>query len=140
MIHTRLAVFVVLAFQGAASFAGEAVVSAQYLEGRWSMDGKAGCGSNDSQIVVFRNNGTLEVARGGEVNRLGFWRVVNDTIVANTLTKPAERENYHPFFGDSYRYEYVTPTIVKAEKDAFTVAIGSDLEKQRREVTLTRCP
>jgi len=60
--------------------------------------------------------------------------------VANTLTKPAERENYHPFFGDSYRYEYVTPTVVKAEKDAFTLSIGSDLEKEKREVTLTRCP
>ncbi|MFZ0470616.1 MAG: hypothetical protein WAL92_16960 [Thiogranum sp.] len=140
MIHTRLAVLVLLAFQGAASYADEAVVSVQYLEGTWSLDGKAGCGSNDAQIVVFHNNGTLEVARGGEVNRLGFWRVVKNTIVANTLTKPAERENYHPFFGDSYRYEYVTPTIVKAEKDAVTLTIGSDLEKEKREVTLTRCP
>lgn len=140
MIKVRLAVFILSALSGAASFADNAVVSAQYLEGRWSFDGKAGCGSSDARYVVFRNNGTLEVGQGAEVNRLGFWRITDDTIVANTLTKPMERDAYNPFFGTSYRYEYVTPRIVAAGKDTFTVSIGSDVEKEKREVTLTRCP
>jgi len=133
-------VFTLAAMQSAASFAGEVTISPEYFHGMWSLGGKAGCGSSNVDYVLFRQNGTLEVGQGGRVHRIGFWTTVNDTLVANTLTAPLETEESHPFFGDSYRYEYVAPKIVGAEQDTFTVSIGSDLEKEKRKATLTRCP
>ena len=140
MPNIKVAAFVVLVFQSVVSHAGEITIPADYLYGRWSFDGKAGCGSSEAGYVLIRENGTLEVGRSGQVNRIGFWRVSGDTIVANTLTKPTERDPYNPFFGDTYRYEYVTRRVVKADRDSFTVVMGSDLEKQKRQLVLTRCP
>jgi hypothetical protein len=133
-------VFILMAVQSAASFAGELVISPEYLNGKWSLTGKAGCGSSNADYVLFRQNGTLEVMQGGRINRIGFWKTVNDTIVANTLTAPIETEETYPFFGDSYRYDYVSSKVVNAEQDTFTVSMGSDLEKEKRKATLTRCP
>ena len=130
---------VVLSFQSAAAFAGDALVSPDYLQGKWGLDGKESCASATSKYVLFRNNGTVEVGRGDQVTRVGFWKITSDnTIVGHTLTAPTHHEDYHPFFRDSYRYEYMSPQVVSTEQDAFSVIIGSDLEK--KTVTLTRCP
>ncbi len=114
--------------------------SPEYFYGRWSLAGKAGCGSGNTDYVLFRDNGTLEVRQAGRVNRIGFWKLVNDSIVANTLTAPMETERSYPFFGESYRYEYISSRIAGADQDAFSVSMGSDLEKEKRTATLTRCP
>lgn len=140
MHRIRLALMVLLAFQASASFGEDVAVSADYLHGTWSLNGKEGCGSSDARYVLFRKNGTLEVGQGEQVQRVGFWHIVNDAIVANTLMAPNVAEDYHPFFRDSYRYEYFAPRVVHAEPGAFSVLIGSDLEKNREQVTLTRCP
>jgi hypothetical protein len=141
MTRKRLfASFIVVALHSAASSAAEFATSPDYFYGVWSLGGKAGCGSSDAEYVLFRSNGTLEVGQGGQVNRVGFWAITNDTIVANTLTAPLKTEESHPFFGESYRYEYVAPTVVSAEQGTFAISIGSDLEKEKRTVTLTRCP
>jgi hypothetical protein len=133
-------VFILAAVQSAAAVAGDVVISPEYFHGKWSLAGKAGCDASDADYVLFRKNGTLEVMQGGQINRIGFWKAVNDTIVANTLTAPTETEATYPFFGDSYRYDYVSSKIVNAEQDTFAVSIGSDLEKEKRQATLTRCP
>jgi hypothetical protein len=131
----------VLGVQASAISAVEPVeMTPDYLRGTWSLDGKAGCGSSNARYVMFRNNGTLEVGQGGEVRRVGFWHLVEDAIVANTLTAPNVDADYHPFFRDSYRYEYVAPRVVRTEADSFAVVIGSDLEKEKQQVMLTRCP
>jgi len=140
MHSIRLALMALLALQTSASFGEDVAVSADYLHGTWSLEGKEGCGSSDARYVLFRKNGTLEVGANGQIQRVGFWRIVNDAIVANTLMAPNVTEDYHPFFRDSYRYEYVAPRVVHTEPGALTVVIGSDLEKNKEQVTLTRCP
>jgi hypothetical protein len=130
---------VVLSFQSVSVYAGDALISVDYLQGRWSLDGKEGCASAASKYVLFRNNGTVEVGRGDQVTRVGFWTITSDNIiVGHTLTAPTHHEDYHPFFRDSYRYEYMSPQVVNTEQDEFSVAIGSDLEK--KTVKLNRCP
>lgn len=140
MHHVRLALTVLLASQAGVSFGEDFAISADYLQGSWSFDGKGGCGSTDARYLVFRKNGTLEVGQGEQAQRVGFWTIIDNAIVANTLTAPNVAEDYHPFFRDSYRYEYVAPRVVRAAPDTFTVIMGSDLEKEKQEVTLTRCP
>lgn len=133
--------FCTLALQSVFSHGDEAaVLSPVYLQGTWSLDGKEGCGAGSARYVLFRNNGTLEVGQGAQAQRVGFWRIINDAIVANTLTAPNVTEEYHPFFRDSYRYEYVAPRVVKTGAESFTIEIGSDLEKEKQQVELTRCP
>ena len=140
MTHLRHLVFMAaIAVTTAASLADETTVTPDYLVGNWSLDGKAGCGSADARYVLFRDNGTVEVGRGAAVTRVGFWKIVDDTIVAHTLTAPAEHEEYHPFFQSSYRYEHIVPRIGQTEKDTFAVTVGSDIDKQKEHYTLTRC-
>ena len=128
----------VLSFQSMVVVAGNTQISADYLQGKWSLDGKDGCSSDGSKYVLFRDNGTVEVGQGNRVTRVGFWKITNDdTIVGHTLTSPTQHEDYHPFFRDSYRYEYMSPQVVTAEQNTFSVMIGSDLEK--KTVTLVRC-
>jgi len=130
---------VVLSLQSVAAFADSELVSADYLQGKWSLDGKEACTTAVSKYVLFRKNGTVEVGRGDLVTRVGFWKITSqNTIVGHTLTAPTQHEDYHPFFRDSYRYEYMSPQVVTTEQDVFSVSIGSDLEK--KVVTLTRCP
>lgn len=139
-MRTRtLLVCLALMLPGAWSHAGDVSVSPEYLRGMWSFDGKTGCGSSNARYVLFRANGTLEVGQGNQVQRVGFWKIVDNSIVANTLTAPNATEEYHPFFRDSYRYEYVAPRVVKMEPDSFAVEMGSDIEKEKRQVMLTRC-
>jgi hypothetical protein len=128
---------IVLSFHSAA-FADGGQVTADYLAGKWSLDGKEGCSTTASKYVLFRENGTAEVGRGDQATRVGFWKIANNTIIGHTLTAPTQREDYHPFFRDSYRYEYMSPQIVSAEQDVLSVTVGSDLEKET--FTLTRCP
>jgi len=137
----QLLLLYILGVQATAiSAAGTVALTPDYLHGTWSLDGKVGCGSSNARYVQFRNKGTLEVGQGGGVRRVGFWHLIDDVIVANTLTAPNVSEDYHPFFRDSYRYEYVAPRVVHIEADSFAVVIGSDLEKEKQQVMLTRCP
>lgn len=129
----------VLLLPAAAPRAADVAVTPDYLHGLWSFDGKTGCGSANSRYVLFRDNGTLEVGQGAQAQRVGFWNIVDSAIVANTLTAPNTTEEYHPFFRDSYRYEYVAPRVVRVEQDSFAVELGSDIEKEKRQVMLTRC-
>lgn len=123
----------------AASLADDATLTPDYLVGSWSLDGKAGCSSANARYVLFRDNGTVEVGQDNEVARVGFWKIADDTIVAHTLVAPQEHEEYHPFFQDNYRYEYIAPRVAKTEPDALTVTVGSDIEKQKSQHILTRC-
>lgn len=128
----------VLSFCGNAAQASDEQVSADYLEGKWSLDGKEGCNTATSKYVLFRKNGTAEVGRGDQATRVGFWKVMNNTIIGHTLTAPTQREDYHPFFRDSYRYEYMSPQITSVEQNTLSVTVGSDLDKET--FTMTRCP
>jgi hypothetical protein len=127
-----------LLMQGATAIAETVPLSAAYLQGIWILDGKEGCKSDAARYVLFRDNGTLEAGRGGLATRVGFWKIVNEnTIVGHTLSAPSQHEEYHPFFRDNYRYEYMSPQVVKAEQDTFTVTVGSDLGKE--SYALIRC-
>lgn len=128
----------VLLFQGAVAIAESVSLSAAYLQGLWSLDGKEGCTSEAARHVLFRDNGTLEISRGKQASRVGFWEIANDnTIIGHTLSAPSQHEEYHPFFRNTYRYEYMSPQVVTVEQDSFTVMVGTDLEKEN--YTLIRC-
>lgn len=129
----------VLTLSGTPAFAESAALTESYLYGRWSLDGEGGCASPQARYVLFRDNGSVEVGRGNTASRVGFWKIVNgDTIVGHTLSAPLERKEYHPFFRDTYRYEYMSPRVESTRADSFTVTVGSDLDATR--YTLTRCP
>ena len=64
--------------------AEEVALSADYLEGWWSLDGKEGCNVIDTRYVLFRDNGTVESGRGTVPNGVGEWSVgpLSDTDAA----------------------------------------------------------
>ena len=118
--------------------AEEVALSADYLEGWWSLDGKEGCNVIDTRYVLFRDNGTVESGRGTVPNVVGYWSVVGDALIGHTLQTPVTREDdWHPFVGKGYRYERMAPRVTRVTQDAFDVELGSDLEM--RQYTLTRC-
>ncbi len=129
----------VLSFHNAAAVTGGTPLSVDYLLGAWSLDGKEACGSADYRYVQMKKNGTLEVGQGNHVTRVGFWNIMNeDIIVAHTLRAPTQGEEYHPFLRDTFRYERMAAQVLSIEPDAFSISVGSDLDKQG--FTLTRCP
>lgn len=133
-----LTLSLLLSLQSFPALSAESGLSQDYLAGRWSVEGKAGCESSTGQYVVFRQNGTVEAGRGEVPGIVGFWELLSDGIAAHTLRTPVERvEDWHPFLRDSYRYEYMKPEVVRVESDVLELDIGNDLQRER--VTLTRC-
>ena len=51
---------ILLTLKAATALAAEAVLSSDYLQGKWSESGKQGCTSDRAGYVIFNNNRTLE--------------------------------------------------------------------------------
>jgi len=131
-------IFIVSILQVAALHAAENAISSDYLLGKWSSGGKAGCASDQATHVVFHDNHTLKAGQGKTVNTVGFWNVVQDRIILHLLIAPSQTQEAHPFFQHSYHYQHMAPTVLGAKADSidFTHDIGVDARQSR---TLTRC-
>ena len=133
-----LLVFVFSTLQITSSYAAGPAISSDYLLGKWSSGGKAGCASDQATHVVFHDNHTLEAGQGRTINTVGFWDVARNKVILHLLVAPSRTQNAHPFFQQSYHYEYMAPTVLGVGEDGleFTHDIGVDAGSKR---TLTRC-
>ena len=131
-------IFIFSILQITTLYAAENVFSSDYLLGKWSSGGKAGCASDQATHVVFHDNHTLKAGQGKTVSTVGFWNVVQDRIILHLLVAPSSTQDAHPFFQQSYHYQYMAPTVLGAKADSidFTHDIGVDA---RQSKTLTRC-
>ena len=130
--------FIFTILQITTSYAAEDAISGDYLLGKWSSGGKAGCASDMATHVVFHNNHTLESGQGKTVGTVGYWDVAQNRVILHLLVAPSQTRDAHPFFQQSYHYQYMAPTVVgvKADSFDFTHDIGVDAGNRR---TLTRC-
>ena len=131
-------IFIVSILQVAALHAAENAISSDYLLGKWSSGGKAGCASDQATHVVFHDNHTLKAGQGKTVSTVGYWDVAKDRIILHLLVAPSQTQDAHPFFQQSYHYQYMAPTAlgVKADSIDFTHDIVIDAGNRK---TLTRC-
>jgi hypothetical protein len=126
------------AFFAANGSAAEVKVSSEYLEGKWVFGEKQGCGSSEADYMIMHKNGTVEMGQGETVRILGFWDLDNATLTMHMLVSPKGTKVRNPFYGDSYRYQYITAQVLETRPDAFGVILGMNVEAGVQ--TLTRCP
>ena len=129
--------FIVLTLQGATLFAAEAVLSSDYLQGKWSESGKQGCTSEHAGYVMFHNNRILEVGRGKTVSAVGFWELGEDTVTLHLLVSPSGGGE-HPFYQKRYYYQYMSPKMLSIQSDRFDYTHDTGVQAGEKR-TLTRC-
>ena len=132
----HLALMALLALQIPTALAQEVKLSPAYLAGTWSMSGSEGCGS--ANYVLFRGNRTLEMGTGKAAGITGFWELNKDTIILHMLVAPRGGNSQHPFYQDSYFYQYRAAQVLGVRGDAFDVSVGAQ-PAQGEQYTLTRC-
>ena len=132
-----IAFFIALTLQGATSLAAEAVLSSDYLQGKWSEKGNQGCTSDHAGYVVFNNNGTLQAGHGKTIRAVGFWELNDGAVTLHMLVSPSGGGG-HPFYQQRYYYQYLSPKMLGLQADSFeyTQDTGAQAGEKR---TLTRC-
>jgi len=139
MTHIKTVLFfIVLTLHGATSLAGEAVLSSDYLQGKWSESGKQGCTSDHAGYVIFRNNRTLETGHGQTVSAVGFWELGDDTVTLHLLVSPTTGGAAHPFYQARYYYQYMSPKMLNMRSDGFDYTHDTAAQAGEKK-TLTRC-
>jgi hypothetical protein len=126
------------AFLAATGSAAEVKVSSDYLEGKWVLGEKQGCGSSEADYLIMRRNGAVEMGQGETVKILGFWELDKDTLTLHMLVSPKATKAQNPFYRESYHYQYIAAQVLETRQDAFDVFTGTDVEGVKH--TLTRCP
>jgi hypothetical protein len=132
----QLALLVLLALQIPTTLAQEVELSPAYLAGTWSLSGSEGCGS--ANYVLFRDNHTLELGTGKTAGITGFWELNKNTIILHMLVAPRGGNSSHPFYQDSYFYQYRAAQVLGTQRDSFDVSVGAQ-PAQGEQYTLTRC-
>ena len=140
MTHIKTVLFlVVLSIQSATvAVAADAALSASYLEGKWSDSGKQGCTSEHASYVIFHGNRTVQAGQGKSVSAVGFWEMADDTVILHLLVSPSTGEGRHPFYQQSYYYQYMSPKILSIQPDSFDFTRDTGVQAGKKE-TLTRC-
>lgn len=130
--------FIVLTLQGATSLAAEAVLSSDYLQGKWSESGKQGCTGDLAGYVIFNNNRTLEAGHGQTVSAVGFWELGEGNVTLHLLVSPASGGGGHPFYQKRYHYQYMSPKMLSLQADSFDYTHDTGVQAGEKR-TLTRC-
>ena len=102
----RLLLLAVFIFSGTPSFAADVKLTPGFLGGKWSTEGKQGCGSATTQYVILHANGTMEVGRGDTPMSVGFWSVRDNVITLHLLVAPRESDTTNVFYQGKYHYSY----------------------------------
>ncbi len=122
--------------------AGHAVnaaeLTAQYLEGLWSLDGKEQCGSDNFEYVRFRADGYLETGDDGRAHGAGFWELKDQEVTFHLSTSPAFHREDLKGYGGVYDQFDIRVLTYNVENDEFG-AIGL-LADQVARATFSRCP
>ena len=139
MIQFKSALFFVLSLLSATnSFAAPAVVSGDYLEGKWSESGTQGCTSDQATYVIFNSNRTLQAGHGKKISAVGFWEPGDDVVILHLLVSPSGVGGGHPFYQKKYYYQYMAPRLLSMQADKFEYTFDSGRQVGEKR-TLTRC-
>ena len=125
--------------QATNSFAAQAVISAEYLEGKWSESGTQGCASDQAAYVIFNENRTLQAGNGKKISAVGFWEPGEDTVILHLLMSPSGvGSSGHPFYQKRYYYQYMSPKMLSIQADKFQYTFDTGVQAGEKR-TLTRC-
>ena len=108
-------------------------LNTEYLIGRWVLDAQD-CKSQNAETIEFRQNGTFEGLRLGEVESVGFWRIDQELVVLHIVTSPAYFSDIDPrlaAYKDLYNYFQARMILFNIEKDSFDAfgLMGSELKQ-----------
>lgn len=84
-----------LAMTVSLSSVNAATPEAGYLAGNWEINTEGTCGGKDAEHLILRNNHTFELGRRGKAEAVGFWRIEDDVVVLETMSRPATFKDIH---------------------------------------------
>lgn len=112
-------------------------VTADYLVGTWSLDGKPACGRPDMEHIVFDRDGGFRNYRGGRLQAAGLWHLGNDYIEFHVVSSAAlinpDLDDYVGYFG----MVSIDALETKVEKHRLELAVRTGDEMDHWE--LDRC-
>lgn len=115
-----------------------AELSAEYLKGLWSLDGKKACGTDSFEYVSFRADGVLETGNRGKPGGAGFWELKKSEVVFHLASSPAFHHKDLEELGGVYDHFDIRVLAYNVEDNQFG-AIGL-LGDQVARATFSRCP
>ena len=136
-MSVRAVLLVLFSLQSSTALSQKSPMSVEYLAGTWSLGGKQGCDSGSADYAIFRANGTAELGRGTTARITGFWELSRDAIILHMLVSPRGATELHPFYQDSYHYQYRAAQVLDTREDALDISVGAQAQGDR--YTLTRC-
>ncbi len=119
--------------------ASAAELSAEYLVGRWSLDGKKACATDNFEYVAFRADGVLETGNRGKPGGAGFWELKErGEVIFHLASSPAFHHKELETLGGVYDHFDIRVLTYNVKDDQFG-AIGL-LGDQVARATFSRCP
>jgi hypothetical protein len=119
----------------APAHADAAALTADALVGNWVVN-EGTCSDANAEFITFAKNGTVESARNGQVDAVGFWKLENDRIVLDVLAPPARFDEKLKDMAGYYAFD-ITIATFNVTADAFE-GVGI-LAEQIRYGKFTRC-
>ena len=104
---------------------GQAVES-DYLVGRWTPDGEAGCSDPNSAFMDLNDQGIIQTSRFGQLESVGLWELKDGLLYAHLLALPS-------FFTDRIQepvsqlgYYVVRVLPFNVTENAFSAAVSHE--------------
>jgi hypothetical protein len=110
-----------------------ATLEPDYLAGNWEINTEGACGGKDAEHLILRSNHTFELGRRGKSEAVGFWRIEDDVVVFEVMSRPAtfkdihaELESYEGY--DLYRMQMM-PLDQQQERFSAVASMGDLMER-----------
>ena len=119
----------------AAPQAHAATLTEAALVGNWVVN-EGTCSDANAEFITFAKNGTVESARNGRVDAVGFWKLENDRNLLSVLAPPAVLDEKLKDISGFYAFD-ITIATFNVAADAFE-GVGI-LGEQIRYGKFSRC-
>ncbi len=119
----------------AAPQANAAALTEAALVGNWVVN-EGACSDANAEFITFAKNGTVESARNGRVDAVGFWKLDDDRILLTVLAPPAVLDEKLKDIAGFYAFD-ITIATFNVAADAFE-GVGV-LSEQIRYGKFKRC-
>ena len=115
---------------------GQAMES-DYLVGRWTPDGEAGCSDPNSAFMDLNDQGIIQTSRLGQVESVGFWELEDDLLYFHLLALPSFFTDRIQKPTDQLGYYKIRILPFNVEENEFDAAFSFEDFLKRAE--LSRC-
>ena len=117
-----------------------ATLQADYLAGNWEINSKEACGGKNAEHLILRRNGSLEYGRRGKAEAVGFWRIEDDVVVLEMMSRPATFRDIHAELESYEDYDLYRMQIMPVEQVQDRISAVGSMDGLIERLDMRRCP